>query len=192
MKTTYPAPVENILDGVTDKVTARESLGVVKTNMTDDSISLNYGTGAIYARWGSSDGEIIDLNGSVTDGGISLRHKVNDKWEIVPQSIGFGGTGATGIEEKDLTYNGISFIAHKWGPVVMITSTTGKTTSAITANNAIGTLPAGYRPKVMVDVLDTSTPAQERWVIDTSGHIQPTVAVAKDTPVRLTATYLTY
>ena len=190
MKTTYPAPVENILDGVTDKVTARKSLGVVKTNVTDDSIGLNHGTGGIYARWQSSDGEVIDLNGSPTDGGISLRHKVNGSWTVVPQSIGFGGTGVTGLVTKDFKFNGITFRTWKWGPVVMLSALDGKATNAMTANVSIGTITAGYRPKALTSVLNTSTSAQERWLLDTAGAIQPTVAVTAGTSVRFTVTYL--
>ena len=97
MKTTYPAPVTNLLDGITDISSARKKLYATRTNQSDDSLMVN---------WDADSSQLvvrkeIDSNNNVrqitaTDNeGIFYQKKVDGAWTNIPTSVTRGGTGAT-------------------------------------------------------------------------------------------------
>lgn len=67
----------------------------------------------------------------------------------------------------------------------------GKLNAAVSADATVGTLPAGFRPIAQVQLLNTFTSAQERWLITTEGYLKPTIALTSGTGVRFSAVYVT-
>lgn len=67
----------------------------------------------------------------------------------------------------------------------------GKLNAAVSADDTVGTLPAGFRPIAQVQLLNTYTSAQERWLITSGGQLRPTVDLASGTGVRFSAVYIT-
>lgn len=89
------------------------------------------------------------------------------------------------------SFKGIGGRVRKWGLVCMISFDTGKLNAAVSADATVGTLPDGFRPISQVQVLNTYTTAQERWLITVEGYLKPTVDLASNTGVRFTAVYIT-
>lgn len=67
----------------------------------------------------------------------------------------------------------------------------GKLNAAVSADATVGTLPAGFRPIAQVQLLNTYTSAQERWLITSGGQLRPTVDLTSGTGVRFSAVYIT-
>lgn len=100
---------------------------------------------------------------------------------------------ALGSEQSLSTssFKGIGGRVRKWGRVCMFAIDQGKLNSAVSADATVGTLPAGFRPIAQVQLLNTYTSAQERWLITAEGYLKPTTDMTSNTGVRFSAVYIT-
>ena len=171
MKTTYPAPVKNILDGITDADTARRKLLVVNTNQANDSMSVNWDSTnkqvtVIYSQDSNNSQQLIADD---TDG-VYLWSKVNGTGKTIPTAVTRGGTGATTAANarKNLGFSPTSFSLtagsgitlasqynFKYGDLVIV-NFRWTASSAIGDNTTIATVPSGYRPTATVSAVAIS------------------------------------
>ena len=156
---------------------------------------------------GKFDGTTIDLDAAQGDTTIS------EAVTAIEASVGTLNTNISEIQtslnteiqalESDLpklgseevlstsSFKGIGGRVRKWGRVCMLAFDEGKLNAAVSANDTVGTLPAGFRPISQVQLLNTYTSAQERWLITSGGQLKPTVDLASGTGVRFSAVYIT-
>lgn len=133
---------KNLLDGITSTEVARETLFAVRTNVTDDSIRVNKNTnGNVTVYHYTDDNNAEQICGSATSG-VSYQTKENGTWTTTPQSIGWGGTGATTAVDAR-TNLGLGTIFKTSSASATITTAATTTQSDITV-----TLPSvsGYTP----------------------------------------------
>lgn len=170
MKTTYPAPVKNILDGITDADTARKTIGAVQTSDTDHPPCIYYDSSndrIIIERHEDTDNRrLIQCDSS----GVYMHNKVSGSWKTIPQAVSVGGTGATTAANarKNLGFSPTSFnltagsgitlasqYNFKYGDLVIV-NFRWTASSAIGDNTTIATIPSGYRPTATVSAIAIS------------------------------------
>ena len=204
MKTTYPAPVTNLLDGITDISSARKRLYAARTNQGDDSMQVN---------WNDSNDQLtiyhsIDNNNArqiVADdtNGAFYQKKVNGTWTVVPTNVLHGGTGATTAHDAR-TNLGLNPVA------VSITAASGATWNhnesfkigkvgfimaqvTITADNVskLGTIASGSRPtkNFYGNMFNDTEKSIGAIAINTSGEILTANQYVKNKVYRIVLPY---
>lgn len=189
----------------TNTLTGQYNLGYrLFVNTTTQEIFTISPAGALsLVGRGKFDGTTIDLDTAQGDTTISEAvTAIEASISGIQTSLNTANTAIQALEsdlpklgpEQGLStsnFKGIGGRAQKWGRVCMLAIDTGKLNAAVSADATVGTLPAGFRPISQVQVLNTYTTAQERWLITPEGYLKPTVDVTSNTGVRFSAVYIT-
>lgn len=93
------------------------------------------------------------------------------------------------VQTSSFTGNGITFTLAKKNGICTLSALSGGLTSATSANAPFATIPSGWRPKIGLEVVETSS-GSKRMSIGTSGAIQFSTAQTAGTYVRFTVTYV--
>lgn len=170
MKTVYPAPVKNILDGITDATAARNVLRVPSNNGSKDEMTTYFTSNDMVLSYEDSEtGDRYQIKGDHNEG-IRYEKRIDNTWTTIPVSVNRGGTGAltAANARKNLGFSPTSFnltagsgitlasqYNFKYGDLVIV-NFRWTASSAIGDNTTIATIPSGYRPTATVSAIAIS------------------------------------
>ena len=93
------------------------------------------------------------------------------------------------VQTSSFTNNGVTFQMAKKNGICTLSALSGSLSSDFAANTAFATIPSGWRPKIGLEVTETSS-GSKRINVGTGGAIQFSNAQTAGTYVRFSVTYV--
>jgi len=183
-------------------VAARKRLLVPKTNVNDDSMSVDYNdaNARIIVAHTVDEDNVYQIQAD--SNGVWYHKKDNGSWTTVPLAVSAGGTGATNADSArtNLGLNPVTFnVTAASGATVTSTSfRVGKIGYLslrvnITRDNigTIATIPSGFRPRTNVYLfMATTNKAAVDVAINTAGQVLVVSDYTKSVTYRLNVAYI--
>ena len=136
----------------------------------------------------SASGGSVYVEGNAVNKQVTMIYGGSESSASSGSSGGGGGGGGIPTSTDSASGKGLTAVFRRWGRVAVIQINSGSLNAAVSAGGTVLTAPEGFRPPAAVNILNFSD--NKRWVLQSSGALQPINAQSSGQAVRLYAVYL--